>query len=139
MKRKSGLYIALAMSGVLLIGTVYLVRNSGISSRGIGTLMGIASGLIGISIPQLLSLRMEKTDPALRKRNEIERKDERNTAIRRRAKALSGDVLQWAVIGAAWIAFAWGAPSWILLLAAALLVAKALLELCLIVRYQEEM
>lgn len=139
MKWKRTLYTTLIIAGMVLIGVVYLVRNSGISSRGIGTLMGIASGLIGMSISQLLSLRMEKMDPALRKRNEVERKDERNTAIRRRAKALSGDVLQWTVIGAAWIAFALGAPSWILLLAVVLLVAKALLELCLMVRYQREM
>ncbi|WP_295741207.1 hypothetical protein [uncultured Oscillibacter sp.] len=92
-----------------------------------------------MSVSQLLTLRMEDTDPSLRKRNEIERKDERNLAIRRRAKALSGDVLLWAVIGMSWLSFGLGAPSWILLLAAAVFVVKSLLELCLMVRYQREM
>ncbi len=139
MKWRKNLYIALIAIGLGLAGTVYLFLDKGISSRGTGTLIGIASGLTGMSVSQLLTLRMEDTDPSLRKRNEIERKDERNLAIRRRAKALSGDVLLWAVIGMSWLSFGLGAPSWILLLAAAVFVVKSLLELCLMVRYQREM
>ena len=139
MKWKKNLYIALIAVGLGLIGTVYLFLDKGISPRGIGALMGIASGLIGMSVSQLLPLRMEDTDPSLRKRNEIERKDERNLAIRCRAKALSGDVLLWAVVGISWLSFGLGAPSWILLLTAAVFVAKSLLELCLMIRYQQEM
>lgn len=139
MKWKRNLYIALIITGLCLICAVYLTLNKGISSREIGALMGIASGIIGLSVSQLLSLRMESTDQALRKRNEIERKDERNVAIRNRAKALAGDVLQWTLIGASWLSFALGAPAWTLLAAAAALVAKCLLELCLMVRYQREM
>ncbi|WP_297979793.1 hypothetical protein [uncultured Oscillibacter sp.] len=139
MKWRKNLYIALIAIGLGLAGTVYLFLDKGISSRGTGALIGIASGLTGMSVSQLLTLRMEDTDPSLRKRNEIERKDERNLAIRRRAKALSGDVLLWAVIGMSWLSFGLGAPSWILLLAAAVFVVKSLLELCLMVRYQREM
>lgn len=139
MKWRKKLYIALIAIGLGLIGTVYLFLDKGIPSRGTGALIGIASGLTGMSVSQLLTLRMEDTDPSLRKRNEIERKDERNLAIRRRAKALSGDVLLWAVIGMSWLSFGLGAPSWILLLAAAVFVVKSLLELCLMVRYQREM
>lgn len=139
MKWKQHLYTALAVIGLCIVGAVFFLRNSGISSREITALMGIASGIICVSVSRLLALRMEKTDPALRKRNRIEQSDERNTAIRRRAKALSGDALLWAMVAAAWISFIMGAPAWLLLLAAAALAGKYLLELCLIVRFQDEM
>lgn len=37
------------------------------------------------------------------KQEEIEANDERNVAIRRRAQAVAGEVLQWSVMAAAWI------------------------------------
>lgn len=139
MKRKRNLYTALIIIGLSIIAAIYLLLDRGLSSRRIGALMGIASGVIALSVSRLLALRMEQTDPALQKRNKIEQQDERNIAIRNRAKAMSGDILQWAVIGASWLSFALGAPSWILLLAAAALVAKCLIELYLTARYQGEM
>lgn len=62
---------------------------------------------------------------------EIEAKDERNVAIRRRAQAVSGEVLQWAVMAAAWLAIGLGAPLWVTLAAVGVFLAKSVLELCL--------
>lgn len=138
MKRKKTLYIALIAAGMVLTAAVYLMRNN-VSSRCITALMGLAAGMIGIGVSQSLSLGMEAIDPSLRRRNKIEHQDERNTAIRNRAKALSGDILQWAVIGAAWLCFGLGGPAWILLLALASLIVKCLLELWLTARYQKKM
>lgn len=138
MKRKRALYTALIIAGVVLILVVYLIRGN-VSSRCIIALMGLAAGMIGIGVSQLCSLGMEAADPSLRRRNRIEQGDERNVAIRNRAKALSGDTLQWAVIVASWMAFGLGGPAWIILLALASLIVKCLLELWLTVRYQKEM
>ena len=60
-------------------------------------------------------------------------------AIRRRAKALAGDVLQWAVMAAAWVSIGFGAPLWVTLAAAVVFVLKSVLEVYLVVRYQREM
>ena len=70
---------------------------------------------------------------------EIEANDERNVAIRRRAQAVSGEVLQWGVMAAAWLSIGLGAPLWVTLAAVGVFLAKSVLELCLMARYQREM
>lgn len=139
MKWKKRLYGALIILGLCLVGAAFLLRNSGISDSAGRTMMGAAGTLIGVSIGQLLSLWAEKTDPAGARRKEIEDKDERNVAIRCRAKALSGDVLQWSLIVVIWIALGLDAPLWISILVIIVFVLKSVLEGCLVVRYQREM
>ena len=73
------------------------------------------------------------------RRDEIEANDERTVAIRRRAQAVSGEVLQWGIMAAAWLSIGLGAPLWITLAAVGVFLAKSVLELCLMVRYQREM
>lgn len=138
MKRKRALYIVLIVTGAVLIIAMGLMRNI-VSTRCIVAWMCLASGVIAISISRLLRLGMEGIDPSLWRRNKIEQQDERNVAIRNRAKARSGDILQWAVIGVAWLYFSLGGPAWILLPALASLIVKCLMELCLMARYQREM
>ena len=60
-------------------------------------------------------------------------------AIRRRAQAAADEALQWAVMAAAWISVGLGAPLWVTLAAVGVFVAKSVLELALMVRYQREM
>ena len=91
------------------------------------------------SAATLLTLRQERKNPAAARQNEISLKDERNIAMRNRAKALAGDVLQWAVLAAAWVAIGLGASLWIVLLAVGVFVAKSLLELYLLLQYQKTM
>ena len=81
----------------------------------------------------------EKKDPAAMRQAEIEANDERNVAIRRRAQAVSGEVLQWGVMAAAWLSIGLGAPLWVTLAAVGVFLAKSVLELCLMARYQREM
>lgn len=70
---------------------------------------------------------------------EIEANDERNVAIRSRAQAVSGEVLQWGVMAAAWLSIGLGAMLWVTLAAVGVFLAKSVLELCLMARYQREM
>ena len=60
-------------------------------------------------------------------------------AIRRRAQAVSGEVLQWGVLAAAWLSIGFGAPLWVTLAAVGVFVAKTVLELWLMARYQHQM
>lgn len=139
MKWKIRLYSVLIILGLCLLGAAFLLRDSGGSDSVSGTMMGAAGTLIGVSIGQLLSLWVEKTDPAGARRKEIEVKDERNAAIRRRAKALSGEVLQWSLIVVVWIALGLDAPLWVSILVITAFVLKSVLEGCLVVWYQREM
>lgn len=138
MKGKKTLYIALIVAGLCLAGASLILGEAIPNSLG-GTLMGSGSGLVAIGVTQLLMLHLDTKDPAQARRKEIEVNDERNVAIRRRAKALSGDVLQWAVIVAAWVSLGFDAPPWITLAMIAVFVLKSALEVCLVVRYQREM
>lgn len=138
MKGKKTLYIALIVAGLCFAGASLILGEAIPNSLG-GALMGSGSGLAAIGVTQLLMLHLDTKDPAQARRKEIEVNDERNVAIRRRAKALSGDVLQWAVIVAAWVSLGFDAPLWITLAMIAVFVLKSALEVCLVVRYQREM
>ena len=59
--------------------------------------------------------------------------------IRDRAQAVSGEVLQWGVMAAAWLSVGLGVPLWVTLAAVGVFVAKSVLELYLMLRYQREM
>lgn len=55
------------------------------------------------------------------------------------AKAVSGEVLQWSVLAAAWLSIGLDAPLWVPLAATGVFVAKSVLELYLMIRYEREM
>lgn len=138
MKGKKTLYIAFIVTGLCLCAASLLLWEAVSSSLG-GALIGSGSGMAAIGLTQLLMLRLDTKDPAQARRKEIEVNDERNVAIRRRAKALSGDVLQWAVIVAAWVSLGFDAPLWVTVAAILTFVSKSVLEVYLVGRYQREM
>ena len=131
------------MSALTVIGLCFaaasLILWEAIPNSLGGALMGSGSGMAAIGLTRLLMLRLETKDPAQARRKEIEVNDERNVAIRRRAKALSGDMLQWAVIVAAWVSLGFDAPLWVTVVAILTFVSKSVLEVYLVVRYQREM
>lgn len=137
MKREV-LYGGLLACGVALM-VLSLVLEGHVSDSVGGMFMGAGCGLMGFGGSQVLMRHREKRDPAVMRQAEIEAKDERNVAIRRRAQAVSGEVLQWAVMAAAWLAIGLGAPLWVTLAAVGVFLAKSVLELCLMARYQREM
>lgn len=137
MKREV-LYGGLLACGVALM-VLSLVLEGHVSDSIGGMFMGAGCGLMGFGGSQVLMRHREKKDPAVMRQAEIEAKDKRNVAIRRRAQALSGEVLQWAVMAAAWLAIGLGAPLWVTLAAVGVFLAKSVLELCLMARYQREM
>lgn len=137
MKREV-LYGGLLACGVALM-VLSLVLEGHVSDSIGGMFMGAGCGLMGFGGSQVLMRHREKRDPAVMRQAEIEAKDERNVAIRRRAQAVSGEVLQWAVMAAAWLAIGLGAPLWVTLAAVGVFLAKSVLELYLMARYQREM
>lgn len=139
MKGRKTLYLALVITGLCLVAAALILRRADIPDNVGGALMGSGSGLAAMGLAQLLTLRAERKDPVQARKKEIEVHDERNVAIRRRAKALSGDTLQWAVLAAAWVSIGFGAPLWVTLAAVVVFVLKSALEVYLIVRYQREM
>lgn len=136
MKQKKILYLALLLLGFCFLLAAWFLPTS--DSMG-GMLTGMGSGLFALGISRLLLLRQQAKHPEQYRQNEIAANDERNVAIRRRAQAISGEVLQWGIMAAAWFSIGMDAPLWVTLLATGLFLAKSLLELYLIIRYEREM
>ncbi len=139
MRRKKTLYTALMAAGVVfLLGALAAWKLSAPDKFG-GMLTGVGSGLLAMGAANWRMLRWAERDPVQMRRDEIAANDERTVAIRRRAQAVSGEVLQWGVMAAAWLSIGFGAPLWITLAAVGVFLGKSVLELCLMVRYQREM
>ena len=142
MNKKRTLYRTLLILGLGLLAAALALTallGDALPDTAGGAMVGVSSGLAAMGLANLLMLRQTEKDPRLARQTEIEEKDERNTAIRRRAKAVSGEVLQWTVLGAAWLSIALGAPLWVTLTAVGVFAGKSVLEWCLMVRYQGQM
>ena len=136
--QKKRLFQALLAAGIVLLALAVLLDGRVSDALG-GMLCGVGSGLLAMSGSTLLNLRHEAKHPEMARRHDIEQRDERNVAIRNRAKAVSGEALQWAVLAAAWLSIGLDAPLWVPLAATAVFVAKSVLELYLMIRYEREM
>ena len=136
--QKKRLFQVLLAVGIVLL-TLAVLLDGRVSDAMGGMLCGMGSGLLALAGSTLLNLRHQDKHPEEARRSDIEQKDERNVAIRNRAKAVSGEVLQWAVMAAAWLSIGLDAPLWVPITATGVFVAKSVLELYLMVRYEREM
>lgn len=136
--QKKRLFQILLAVGIVLLALALLLEGRVSDALG-GMLCGVGSGLLAMSGSTLLNLRHEAKHPEMARQHDIEQRDERNMAIRNRAKAVSGEALQWSIMAAAWLSIGLDAPLWVPITATCVFVAKSVLELYLIVRYQREM
>ena len=136
--QKKRLFQGLLAVGIVLLALSLLLEGRVSNALG-GMLCGMGSGLLALAGSTLLNLRHEAKHPEMARRHDIEQRDERNVAIRNRAKAVSGEALQWAVLAAAWLSIGLDAPLCVPIAATCVFVAKSVLELCLMVRYEREM
>ena len=139
MSAKKKLYTFLLAASLCLVGAAFLLRNAGLPYRVNAALFGMATTLSCIGVPRLLALWSEEASPSEAQRNRIESGDERNTALRNRSKALSGDLLQWSLLGCFWLSVGLDAPLGVTAAAGVLFAAKGVLEAVLLRRFQREM
>ncbi len=71
--------------------------------------------------------------------NEIEEKDERNQLIRRKAQAISGEILHWLLMAGAWVCIFIGAPIWVVLVLVGVFLLKTIIDFILMAYYQHKM
>lgn len=138
MKKKSLFYLIVGIFGIVLI-VLAIVLDGRVSNAVDGTLIGVGAGLMGVGIPLWRFFHWGKKNPTKWKLYEIESRDERNVAIRLKAMAIAGEVLQWTVMAVAWIAIFLDAPLWVILAIVGVFISKTILEMCLMARYQKEM
>ena len=135
MQKKSTFYItALIISVIMIILSQFVELNSHS-----GILLGTGAGVIGASIAKLYSINLEKKNPDIVKKNEIELQDERNVIIRQRAKAKSADITQWLIMIIAYLEIFVNAPLWITLLTVGIFVLYNIIQIYYINKFNNEM
>lgn len=139
MRTKTKVFLALSILGAAAGITAVLFLRGVLTALWSGIIMGAGFGLFGFGVAKFAFSRWEEKDPEIMRINEIEANDERNVAIRRRAKAASGDILQWLVMAGAWVTIIVGAKLWITLLLIGVFILKTAVELLFIAYYQRKM
>ena len=135
MQKKSTFYVmAITISVIMIILSQFVELNSHS-----GILLGTGAGVIGASIAKLYSINLEKKNPDIVKKNEIELKDERNILIRQRAKAKSADIIQWLIMIIAYLEIFVNAPLWIILLTVGIFVLYNIIQIYYINKFNNEM
>lgn len=138
MKRKRMWYGCLALTGGLLF-VLSLLLGDAIPKQMSGLLTGVGCGLLAGFGVQWRMQKLEEKNPDLARKSAIESKDERNVVIRNRSKAAAGDIVQWCILGAAYLTIAIGSPLWVTLTTIGIFLLYNILALCFMVKYQKEM
>ena len=138
MLKKKSVYIVTLIIGVVLISLSFLFHSQEVKTIS-GVLIGIGSALLGTGIAKLWMKNYEEKNPDIVKENEIEFKDERNTLIRYRAKAQAADIIQWFIMGIAYLLIIIDAPLWVILITVGGFLLYNILSLYFMSKYQKEM
>ncbi|MBQ8821349.1 MAG: hypothetical protein IJZ82_01785 [Lachnospiraceae bacterium] len=138
MAKNKSVYIVTLIIGIMLLICSFFVRGEELKTVS-GVMIGVGSAILGTSIAKLWMKNFEEKNPDIMKDNEIEFKDERNTLIRYRAKAQAGDIIQWFIIGIAYLLIIIDAPLWVILVTVGIFLLYNILGVYFMSRYQKEM
>ena len=136
---KKTLNIILLLFGIslFLLGLIFL-RGETVKSLS-GVCIGIGAGLFGMSISNICLINFNKKHPDESKQSNIESADERNTMIRNKAKAKAIDIIQWFIMGIAYISILINSPLWVTMIIVGVFLLKHLLELYFMNKFQKEL
>ncbi len=138
MKKRASFYVFQLIVGICFI-IASLFFNHQETKPIAGTLIGLGSGFVGLSISRLLMKHIEGKNPKAAIQAKIDYDDERNTMIRYRAKAKAGDITQWLIMAIVYITILISAPTWVSLAVVAVFLSYDFIGLYLVVKYQKEM
>ncbi len=138
MLKKKSVYVITLILGIILICASFLFKGDELKTVS-GVLIGIGTGLFGMSLANLYMKHFEKKNPEVMKQNEIEFKDERNTVIRNKAKAMAGDITQWFIMAIAYVTIIINAPLWVTLATVCVFILYNILGVYFMKKYQKEM
>jgi len=136
---KKVMNICMLICGILLFvfGGLFL-KGEAVKSIS-GVCIGIGASLFGMGISNLWLINFNKKHPDELKKSEIEFSDERNTMIRNKAKAKVADIIQWFIMGIAYITIMINVPLWVTLTIVGVFLLKYILELYFMNKYQKEL
>lgn len=137
--KKKPFYVGCLIVGILLVVISIVFCLNALNKTVSGICIGLGSGLVGLSFSNLFMLRWYKNHPEELKKARIEATDERNELIRSKAKAKCADILQWFILGVAWVAIFAGLPIWMTMLLIGIYLLKFILDLWLMTKFNKEM
>lgn len=138
MSKKKSIYVFLLVAAfVMLVISVFL---QGEKLKPIsGVLIGLGAGLVGLSVSNLLRIRLEQKNPKIAKQNEIEFQDERNTMIRYKSKAKAGDISQWLILCISFVTILARMKLWLTLSIIGIFLLQSVIELYYASKYSKQM
>lgn len=142
MKNKKSVWGIGLIVGLVLnfIGMMLGIEHGGNIRSIYGALLFGGAILETLSINRISRISYEKEFPDLVEKEKIEYRDERNAAIRSRAKAKSADIIQWCILFiAALIFLVSDCPIWIVFVLVGLYFLKSGIEWYYTNKYQKEM
>lgn len=141
-KQDEKLNKAMVLFGViiLIVGLIILVvgPSSDVWDRASSLCTGLGFGAICGGLGGLYGIRKLRKDPAKFKQIEVERKDERNTFIKCKAKAMSGEIINWMVIIIAYICIIMNAPYWTTMSLLLIFILKYIIQILLVNQYAKK-
>lgn len=141
MRTRTKIFLCLAIAGVgilllsLPLGQFWREANKALYAG----ILGLGSIAFGIGVGRFVFCRWEEKHPEEMRQNEIEAQDERNLAIRYRAQAVSGMILQWGIMAAAWLCILLDGPLWASLTGVLLFAGKTVIEIAAMGYYQKRL
>ncbi len=131
-------YLPLGIGIILLLLGLFVFNEESVKVIG-GLCFGLGAGLSGMSFSNLVNIEYLKNHPEVRKQAQIESADERNRMINNMAKAKTLDIINWCVIGIAYLTIIIEAPIWVTLVCVAVFLLKYILEWTFVIKYQRTM
>lgn len=142
MKNKKSVWVIGLIVGIVVnfIGMMLGIEHGGNMRSIYGALLFGGACLYSLSINRISRISYEREFPNLVEKEKIEYRDERNAAIRSRAKAKSADIIQWCILFiAALIFLVSDCPIWIVFVLVGLYFLKSGIEWYYTNKYQKEM
>lgn len=138
MLKKTYIYVITLVLGAVLAALGFLLTD--IAAKALcGVLIGVGAGLFGMSVANLIMKRYEKKNPSVARQSQIEMSDERSVMIRVKARAASANIVQWFIIGLAYVMILIDAPLWGTLCAVGVYMLYHILSFVFMNRYQKQM
>ncbi|RYD04107.1 hypothetical protein N752_16120 [Desulforamulus aquiferis] len=138
MVKKTSFYVFILILGIGLIVTGFLFRAEEVKNIS-GVLIGIGMSLFGSSLFNLFMKHFQQKHPEIKKQNEIYFNDERNVIIQNRSKARAADIIQWFIIGLAYVMILFDYPLWLFGITVGIFLLYYLISIYFAVKYQKEM
>lgn len=128
-------FLPLGMGVTLILLGIFVFKGESVKAIA-GLCLGLGAGLLGVSSSNFVNMEYLEKHPEVRKQARIESADERNQMINQMAKAKTLDIIQWFIIGIAYLTILIGSPVWVTLICIGVFVLKFILEWTFIVKYQ---